>query len=107
MMEEQVPAPDDVELVASIQSGHSGAEAALYEKNAARIYYLALRESRLPHDAEDARAETFLRAFQAIRGNHLRSAASLGAFILGTTRTVWHELFLRRRQACHSTQHEN
>ncbi len=81
-----MPAAADVELVASIQSGHSGAEAALYEKYAARVYYLALRESRLPHDAEDVRAETFLRVFQAIRGNHLRSAASLGAFILGKPR---------------------
>jgi len=107
MMEEQVPAAADVELVASIQSGHSGAEAALYEKYAARVYYLALRESRLPHDAEDVRAETFLRVFQAIRGNHLRSAASLGAFILGTTRNVLHELFQRRRQAGKSTQPEN
>ncbi len=107
MMEEQVPAAADAELVASIQSGHSGAEAALYEKYAARVYYLALRESRLPHDAEDVRAETFLRVLQAIRGNHLRSAASLGSFILGTTRNVLHELFQRRRQAGHSTQPEN
>jgi RNA polymerase sigma-70 factor (ECF subfamily) len=107
MMEEQVPAAADVELVASIQSGHSGAEAALYEKYAARVYYLALRESRLPHDAEDVRAETFLRVLQAIRGNHLRSAASLAAFVLGTTRNVLHELFQRRRQAGKSTQPEN
>lgn len=96
MMEQQVPAAD-VDLVASIQSGHSGAEAALYEKYAARVYYLALRESRLPHDAEDVRAETFLRVIQAIRGNHVRSAESLGSFILGTTRNVLHELFQRRR----------
>jgi len=102
-----MPAAADVELVASIQSGHSGAETALYEKYAAKVYYLALRESRLPHDAEDVRAETFLRVLQAIRGNHLRSAASLGSFILGTTRNVLHELFLRRRQASNSTHPEN
>ncbi len=107
MIEEQVPAPADVELVASIQSGHSGAETALYERYAARVYYLALRESRLPHDAEDVRAETFLRVLQAIRGNQLRSAASLGSFILGTARNVLHELFLRRRQAGNSTQPES
>jgi RNA polymerase sigma-70 factor, ECF subfamily len=107
MIEEQVPAPADVELVASIQSGHSGAETALYERYAARVYYLALRESRLPHDAEDVRAETFLRVLQAIRGNQLRSATSLGSFILGTARNVLHELFLRRRQTGHSAQPEN
>lgn len=98
-MEEQVPVAADVELVASIQSGHSGAEAALYEKYAARVYHLALRESRLPHDAEDVRAETFLRVLQAIRANSLRSPAALASFILGTTRNVLHELFQRRKQA--------
>ncbi len=94
-----MPASTDVELVASIQGGHSGAETALYEKYAAKVYYLALRESRLPHDAEDVRAETFLRVIRAIRGNQVRSAAALPGFILGTTRNVLYELFARRRQA--------
>jgi RNA polymerase sigma-70 factor (ECF subfamily) len=99
MMVEQAPVAADVELVASILSGHSGAEAALYEKYAARVYHLALRESRLPHDAEDVRAETFWRVLQAIRANSIRSPASLASFILGTTRNVLHELFQRRKQS--------
>ena len=100
-----VSALADPDLVANIQSGQTEAEAALYEKYSARIYYLALRESRSPQDAEDVRAETFLRVLQAIRANHLRSAASLASFILGTTRNVVHELF-RRRQAEKAAQPE-
>jgi RNA polymerase sigma factor (sigma-70 family) len=99
MMDEPVATSGDVELVASIQQGQSHAEAALYERYAARVYYLALRESRSTHDAEDVRAETFLRVLQAIRNNHLRSPESLALFILGTTRNVLRELYVRRRQA--------
>ncbi len=87
----------EAELVAKIQGGQSNAEAELYEKYAARVYYIALRETRSPQDAEDVRAETFFRVLQAIRGNHLRSASSVAAFILGTTRNVLHE-FKRRGQ---------
>lgn len=89
----------DTELVAHIQNGRSDAEAALYERYAAKVYYLALRESRSPHDAEDVRAETFLRVLQAIRANTLRSPEAIASFILGTTRNVLHELYSRRKQA--------
>jgi len=94
-----VLSPTDTELVTSIQNGHSGAESALYEKYSAKVYYLALRESKSPHDAEDVRAETFLRVIQAVRGNQVRSAEALPAFILGVTRNVLRELYARRRQA--------
>ena len=94
-----VLSPTDTELVTSIQNGHSGAEAALYEKYSAKVYYLALRESKSPHDAEDVRAETFLRVIQAVRQNQIRSAEALPAFILGVTRNVLRELYARRRQA--------
>jgi RNA polymerase sigma-70 factor, ECF subfamily len=96
----------DVELVAGIQQGQSQAEAAVYEKYAARVYYLALRESRSPHDAEDVRAETFLRVLQAIRGNSLRTPDALASFILGTARNVLHELFQRRKQAAKTKEVE-
>lgn len=99
MTQDQAPPSIDIQLVANIQNGHSEAEAVLYERYAARVYYLALREARSPYDAEDVRAETFLRVLQAIRKNNLRSPAALASFILGTTRNVLHELFLRRRQA--------
>jgi RNA polymerase sigma factor (sigma-70 family) len=94
-----VSALADTELVANIRHGHSEAEATLYERYAAKVYYLALRESRSPHDAEDVRAETFLRVLQAIRADRLRSPEGLASFILGTTRNVLHELFQRRKQA--------
>ena len=99
MTQDQAPAFTDVQLVANIQHGHSEAETALYERYAPRVYYLALRESRSPHDAEDVRAETFLRVLQAIRGNALRSPEAVASFILGTTRNVLFELYSRRRQA--------
>jgi RNA polymerase sigma-70 factor, ECF subfamily len=94
-----VVSPTDTELVTNIQNGQIGAEAALYEKYSAKVYYLALRESKSSHDAEDVRAETFLRVIQAVRGNLVRSAEALPAFILGVTRNVLRELYVRRRQA--------
>jgi RNA polymerase sigma-70 factor, ECF subfamily len=103
-MEFPASAPTDTELVAEILGGRTDAEAVLYDKYAARVYYIALRKSRSPQDAEDVRAETFLRVLQAIRGNQLRSADALGSFILGTTRNVLRELFLRQRKAGQTTQ---
>ena len=91
--------PTDTELVTSIQNGHSGAESALYEKYSAKVYYLALRESKSPHDAEDVRAETFLRVIQAVRRESSPVSGSAPAFILGVTRNVLRELYVRRRQA--------
>ena len=90
--------PTDIELVLNIQNGQSEAEGALYEKYSAKVYYLALRESKSSHDAEDVRAETFLRLLQAIRRNQIRSADALPAFVLGITRNVLHELYARRKQ---------
>ncbi len=106
MTEDQARLSVDIQLVADIQNGRTQAEAALYEKYCAKVYYVALRESRSPQDAEDVRAETFLRVLQAVRGNQVRSPAALPAFILGTTRNVLHELFSRRRQAGKTTETE-
>ena len=88
----------DNEIVAGIQGGNTEAESALYQKYSARVFYLALRETRSQHDAEDVRAETFLRVLQAIRGNRVRSAEALGSFVLGVTRNVLRELYAKRRQ---------
>ncbi len=71
------------DLVTSIQQGDSAAEATLYEKFSARIYFLALSELHSKDDAEDVRAETFLRVIQALRAGKLRSADSLPSFIVG------------------------
>jgi RNA polymerase sigma factor (sigma-70 family) len=102
----KVLATTDTELVANIQNGRTESESALYEKYSAKVYYLALRESKSPQDAEDIRAETFLRVLQSIRGNQLRSAEALPSFILGVARNVLHELYARRRQAGDAVQPE-
>ena len=92
-------APSNTDLVANIQTGQTDSEAALYQRFSAKIYYLALRQAKSPQDAEDVRAETFLRVLQAIRTNQIRSAAALPGFILGVTRNVLRELYARRTQA--------
>jgi RNA polymerase sigma-70 factor (ECF subfamily) len=102
-MTHETCAASDTQLVADIQNRQTQAETALYEKYSAKVYYVALRESRSPHDAEDVRAETFLRVLQAIRGSQLHSPAALPAFILGTTRNVLHELFSRRQRAANTS----
>jgi RNA polymerase sigma-70 factor (ECF subfamily) len=81
----------DGELVTRIRSGDATAETALYEKYSARVYFLALSELHSKEDAEDVRAETFLRVLQALRKNQLRSADSLGPFIVGVTLNVIRE----------------
>ena len=91
-----VPVLTDTQLVANIQNGQSESEAALYEKYSAKVYYLALRESKSADDAEDVRAETFLRVLTAIRGNQVRSPEALSGFIVGVTRNVLRELYARR-----------
>lgn len=92
----------DYEIVAGIQSGQTESESALYEKYSARVFYLALKGTRSQHDAEDVRAETFLRVLQAIRASQVRSADALGSFILGVTRNVLRELYAKRRQMADS-----
>jgi len=98
-MRPKVLASGDVDLVDHIQKGLRESEAALYERYSAKVYYVALRGSRSPQDAEDVRAETFLRVLQAIRGGQLRSPSALPSFILGVTRNVLLELYARRRHA--------
>lgn len=93
-----MPGATESEFVAGIQQGRADCETALYEKYSARVFYLALREAKSRQDAEDIRAETFLRVLQAIRKNQVRSAEALPAFILGVTRNVIRELFARRRK---------
>lgn len=93
-----MPKTTESEFLAGVQQGRAESEAALYEKFSARVYYLALRETRSRQDAEDVRAETFLRVLQAVRNNQVRSPEALPAFILGVTRNVVRELYARRRQ---------
>ena len=90
-VQENAPTSLDSELVASIRQGESPAETALYQKYSSRVYFLALSELHSREDAEDIRAETFLRVLQALRRDHLRSPDSLGSFIVGTALNVIRE----------------
>jgi|ERR1051326_3653330 RNA polymerase sigma-70 factor (ECF subfamily) len=87
------------ELVARIRQGDAEAEALLYEKFSARVYFTALSETHSKEDAEDARAETFLRVIQALRQDKLHSADSLFAFIVGITLNVIRELVRQKYRA--------
>src|SRR5262245_45446052 len=88
---------DPAGLVEGIQNGQPESEAALYEAFSRKVFYVALRGTKSTQDADDVRAETFLRVLQAIRAKQLRSAASLPSFILGVTRNVLNELYAHRR----------
>jgi RNA polymerase sigma factor (sigma-70 family) len=83
------PAPaTDAELVSGIRDGDESAGADLFERYSRRVYYLALRELRSTADAEDVRAETFLRVLKAIRKQQIASPDALRLFILGVARNV-------------------
>ena len=81
----------DGDLAAGVRQGDATAEATLYEKFSARIYFLALGELRSKEDAEDVRAETFLRVLQALRQDKLRSPDSLPSFVVGIALNVIRE----------------
>ncbi len=87
------------EIVARIRQGEAEAEAALYAKFSTRVYFTALSETHSKEDAEDARAETFLRVIQALRADKLRSADALPSFIVGITLNVIRELVRQKYRA--------
>jgi RNA polymerase sigma-70 factor, ECF subfamily len=97
-MEPTAAIPQDTELVAEIRRGETAAEATLYEKYSARVYYLAFGELRSHQDAEDVRAETFLRVIQAIREDRLLSPQALASFVFGTAQNVIRESIRRQRR---------
>lgn len=55
-----------VELVKRAQTGDAEAQGELYEKTYKRVYYLALRLTKNPEDAQDAAQDAFMAAFQAL-----------------------------------------
>lgn len=103
---EQRVITEDAALTAQIQRGENSAEAALYEKYSARVYYLALSELRSVPDAEDVRTETFVRVIQAVRNGQVRTPESLASFIVGTAHNIIREGFRQRRKAGHIDQVE-
>ncbi len=91
--------PANQELVTRIRQGEADAEAALYDKFSARVYFTALSETHSKEDAEDIRAETFLRVIQALRQGKLRTADSLPSFIVGITLNVIREHIRQKYRA--------
>lgn len=87
------------DIVTRIRLGETEAEAMLYEKFSARVYFTALSETHSQSDAEDIRAETFLRVIQALRADKLRSADSLPSFIVGFTLNVVREHIRKKYRA--------
>ncbi len=90
-MKQSVTTSSDSQLVALIQQSDKSAEAALYEKYSSRIYFLALGELHSREDAEDVRAETFLRLYQALRQDKLRNSDALSSFIVGIALNIIRE----------------
>jgi len=89
-MRQSVPLADS-DLVSSVEQGDKLAEAALYEKYSDRLYFLALSELHSREDAEDVRAETFVRIIQALRLGKLRKPDSLSSFVVGIALNVIRE----------------
>jgi len=81
----------DSDLVFSVAQGDKLAEGALYEKYSDRLYFLALSELHSREDAEDVRAETFIRVLLALRQGKLRKPDSLSSFIVGIALNVIRE----------------
>ena len=86
-MADPAPAPDAA-LVQGILNRVESAGDELFEKYSKRVYYLALRQLSSRADAEDVRAETFLRVVNAIRNQQVRSPDMIGSYILGAARHV-------------------
>lgn len=87
--------PDD-ELTVALAQGDQAAATVLYEKYSDRVLFLALSERHSREDAEDIRAETFLRVIQAVRDGKLRKPGSLSSFIVGIALNVMREHNRRR-----------
>jgi RNA polymerase sigma-70 factor, ECF subfamily len=97
-MRQSVTTLPDNELVSNVEQGDKLAEGALYEKYSSRVYFLALGELHSREDAEDVRAETFLRVLQALRQGQLRKPDSLPSYIVGIALNVIRE-FTRKKSA--------
>ena len=97
----------DSELAAGVAGGDAAAESSLYEKYSERVFYLALSERCPREDAEDVRAETFLRVFQSLRAGKLRKPDSLASFIVGIALNVVREHRRQRAGAEALTELEN
>ncbi|MFI5209422.1 MAG: RNA polymerase sigma factor [Gemmatimonadales bacterium] len=77
---------DDQELIARVLNGEADAERAMYERHVDRVYRLAWRLTGDPHLAEDVSQETFIRAFDRLRG--FRGESSLATWLAAITTSM-------------------
>jgi RNA polymerase sigma-70 factor (ECF subfamily) len=91
-MEQPQEIAGDVELIERIRSGDRNAEEMLYQRYAARVYYLALKRVGSAPDAEDVRSETFMRVLAAIRQGQLRQPGAFAGFCFRTLDNVASEM---------------
>lgn len=82
------------ELVKRAQTGDPEAQGQLYEQMYKRVYYLALRLTQQPEDAEDAAQETFLSAFRALPG--LSAPAAFEGWLFQITANKARKLLVKR-----------
>jgi RNA polymerase sigma-70 factor (ECF subfamily) len=82
-------------LAGRIQSGQSGAAAALWDHFSPLVRGLLVRALGPHHDVEDAMQEIFLRLFQKARA--LRDASSLRSYVVAVTVHFIRSEFRRRR----------
>jgi RNA polymerase sigma-70 factor (ECF subfamily) len=91
--------PAEKGLVERIASGDPAAATELHERFSARVYFVALRETRSHADAEDVRNETMVRVLHAIHKDRLASPSALSSFVLATARNVIREVGRKGRRA--------
>jgi RNA polymerase sigma-70 factor (ECF subfamily) len=97
----------DSQLATSIAQGNRAAEGALYEKFSDRIFYLALSERCSRDEAEDVRAETFLRVIRLLRDGKLQKPESLASYIVGIALNVMREHRRHRAATASLSEREN
>lgn len=86
----------DKELVARVMSGNQEAFSMICHKYQRRLFHIAFRIVKNPHDAEDVLQEAFLRAYQKI--STFKSASSVSTWL--TKIVINCGLMELRRQRC-------
>jgi RNA polymerase sigma factor (sigma-70 family) len=89
-------AEEQLSLVARIRAGDRLAEEELVLRFATRIRLLAVTRTRDREAASDLVQEVLMNVLSALRGEQLRDAAKLGAFVFGIARNVINN-YLRSR----------
>jgi len=86
---------DDVDLIARIRGGDTGAFRELYETHKTAIFSVCLRIVRGREEAEDLTQETFLAAYRSMHRFHEASRVSTWLYRIATNLSLNHQ---RRRK---------